>query len=104
LSERYQMPILVVHTPFSQRVPGWRAPQRELAHIHLSNFDGREHRLPQCGQLDLRVFLRQLAMDNFGGTISLELHPDALAFQDAEACSRLLKESVDFCRTHLGST
>jgi sugar phosphate isomerase/epimerase len=230
LSERYQIPVLVLHTPFSQRIPGWREPQRELArieqtlalaeqlhvetivvhlparmgwarinlppwslrlpwfsqdaqvvrwmqhdlstmqqqtpikiaienmpglrvanrtlnrhwwntivawrsvhtwltldtthwatfgldplaayhaagtrlaHIHLSNFDRREHRLPQCGQLDLRVFLRQLAMDNFGGTISLELHPDALAFQDAEACSRLLKESVEFCRTHLGST
>ncbi len=32
---------------------------------------------------------------------SLELHPDALAFDDAAALRSKLKASLDFCREHL---
>jgi sugar phosphate isomerase/epimerase len=81
----------------------YQAAGAKVCHVHLSNFDGREHRLPQRGRLDLAAFLRQLAADSYAGTICLELHPDALAYQDAEACGRLLRESVVFCREHLGA-
>jgi sugar phosphate isomerase/epimerase len=80
----------------------YRLAGKHVAHLHLSNFDGREHRLPQFGRLDLGQLLRQLAADGFAGTISLELHPDALGFPDPEAIRQRLAESVAFCREHLG--
>lgn len=33
LSDQYQLPVLVLHTPFSASVRGWREPERELARI-----------------------------------------------------------------------
>jgi sugar phosphate isomerase/epimerase len=82
----------------------YQATMSHVAHIHLSNYDGREHRLPQYGQLDLAAFLRQLMHTNYTGTICLELHPDALEFQDTDACQRLLCESVAWCRKQLRGT
>jgi sugar phosphate isomerase/epimerase len=82
-------------------IAAYQAATTRVAHIHLSNFDGREHRLPQRGQLDLAAFLRTLATNGFDGTVCLELHPDALEFKDHAACLRLLCESVAFCREHL---
>lgn len=72
-----------------------------VCHVHLSNYDGREHRLPHRGHLDLGNFLRTLARDGFAGTISIELHPDALDFTDSAALQRNLQQSVVFCREHL---
>jgi sugar phosphate isomerase/epimerase len=72
-----------------------------VCHVHLSNFDGQEHRLPHKGDLDLGAFLRMLAADSFSGTISLELHPEPLAYHDGEALRRNLQDSLDFCREHL---
>jgi sugar phosphate isomerase/epimerase len=34
----------------------YRAARGRVAHVHLSNFDGREHRLPHQGELDLGAF------------------------------------------------
>ncbi len=79
----------------------YRAAAGRVAHVHLSNFDGREHRLPHLGFLDLGAFLRALAADDFAGTVSLEVHPDALAFHDADLMLRHLCDSVAFCREHL---
>jgi sugar phosphate isomerase/epimerase len=79
----------------------YQAAGGRVCHIHLSNYDGREHRLPQAGMLDLGKFLRHLAADDYGGTIALELHPDALFFTDDLALRRSLRESVAFCRAGL---
>jgi sugar phosphate isomerase/epimerase len=80
----------------------YRAAGGRVCHVHLSNFDGQEHRLPHKGHLNLGKFLRGLAADSFAGTISLELHPEPLAYTDEEALRRNLQDSVDFCREHLG--
>lgn len=80
----------------------YRAARGRVAHVHLSNFDGREHRLPQRGDLDLGAFLGALAGDGFAGTISLELHPAALSFSNGPRLRRNLAASLDFCRHHLG--
>lgn len=79
----------------------YQAARGQVAHVHLSNFDGREHRLPHKGYLDLAAFLRALAADHFNGTISLEVHPDALDFYKADLILRNLHDSLHFCRQHL---
>lgn len=71
-------------------------------HVHLSNYkDGREHRLPHQGELDLAGFLQRLSKDNFAGTVCLELYPDSLGFQNDATIRQNLKDSVAFCRQHL---
>lgn len=80
----------------------YNAGKGRISHVHLSNFNGREHRLPHQGDLDLGRLLRQMAVDEFDGTITIELHPDALGFPDDQAIRRNLRESVAFCRQHLG--
>lgn len=83
-------------------ITAYRAAAGRVAHIHLSNFkDGREHALPQTGDLDIGAFLRTLSADGFSGTVSLELRPDALDYQDADAVRRNLRAATDFCRQHL---
>jgi sugar phosphate isomerase/epimerase len=79
----------------------YRAAGPHVCHVHLSNYDGRQHRLPQRGRLDLGAFLSALAADTFEGTVSVELHPDALGFPDDAAIRRNLRETVAFCREHL---
>jgi sugar phosphate isomerase/epimerase len=77
------------------------AAKDNICHVHLSNFDGREHRLPHKGRLNLAGLLTKMAEDGFAGTISLELHPDALEFDDHHALTRNLRESLAFCKEHL---
>jgi sugar phosphate isomerase/epimerase len=79
----------------------YRVAGKRVCHIHLSNYDGREHRLPHKGNLDLGRFLRALTADDFRGTISLELHPGPLEFSDDQALRRNLQDSLNFCREHL---
>lgn len=79
-----------------------RAAGERVKHIHLSNYEGgREHRLPQTGELDLAAFLRELAHMQFRGTVSVEVTPEALAFDTPKAMRRKLRDTLDFCRTHL---
>lgn len=79
----------------------YRAARGRVAHVHLSNHNGREHRLPHDGHLDLGAFLRTLAADGFAGTVSVELNPGALHFTDAKRLRRDLLHSLEFCREHL---
>jgi sugar phosphate isomerase/epimerase len=72
-----------------------------VCHVHLSNYDGREHRLPHVGLLDLGAFLRRMAADAFNGTICAELSPDALQCDDEAALRRNMRDSLMFCREHL---
>lgn len=78
-----------------------RAAGSRVKHIHLSNYDGKEHRLPQNGHLDLAAFLREVSRMPFDGTVSVEVNPDALAFDNPQATRRKLKETLEFCRQHL---
>lgn len=47
-----------------------------IGHVHLSNYDGREHRHPENGRLQLARFLALLAADQYEGAVSLEIYPD----------------------------
>jgi sugar phosphate isomerase/epimerase len=79
----------------------YRAAQSRVCHVHLSNYDGEEHRLPQNGHLDLAAFLHALAADHFGGTISLEVGPDVLGYMDRATLLANMKDCLRFCRDHL---
>jgi sugar phosphate isomerase/epimerase len=70
-----------------------------VRHVHLSNYDGREHRRPEVGRLHLDRFLAQLAADGYDGAVTLELHPDTLdAGKDDEHIVALLADSLRLCR------
>ena len=71
-----------------------------VAHVHLSNFDGRDHRSPVDGHLPLATFLRRLAQDSYPGAISVECSPDALQAEDEGKCRLELAAALTFCREH----
>ena len=71
-----------------------------VVHVHLSNFDGREHRSPPDGQLPLGELLRRLARDDYRGVITVETGPDAMDAQDEAKCLVALRRALAFCRTH----
>ena len=54
-----------------------------IAHVHLSDYDGRnEHLLPGRGILPLEPFVQWLGRRKFSGTIVIELSPHGLAAHD----------------------
>ncbi|MCZ7571898.1 MAG: sugar phosphate isomerase/epimerase [Ardenticatenaceae bacterium] len=75
----------------------------QVRHVHLSNFDGREHRRPESGHLRLDALLARMAADGYQGAITLELHPDALdaGSPDAQVVERL-GTSLAHCRRWAG--
>jgi sugar phosphate isomerase/epimerase len=79
----------------------YEAAQGRVCHVHLSNYDGYEHRLPHKGNLNLKTFLRRLAADKFAGTVSLELAPGSLIFKENGVMRHNLQASLDFTREHL---
>jgi len=70
-----------------------------VGHIHLSNYNGREHRRPEHGELDLEAFVKTVADSPYSGAVSLELHPDALGAgkEDAHVVT-LMRGSLNHCR------
>ena len=76
---------------------------QKVKHVHLSNYNGSEHRRPEDGSLRLDALLVSLAAGGYGYSISLELHPDAL---DAGASDsrivELLRGSLQYCRQAVG--
>lgn len=71
----------------------------KVRHVHLSNYDGREHRLPQHGPLALDQLLARMAADNYAHAVTLELSPDALrAGEDDETVLDELRGALDHCR------
>ena len=70
-----------------------------VKHIHLSNYNGREHRRPEDGELRLDRFLTHLNAAGYTGTITIEVSPDALDAGDDDAhLVNLLTNSLQFCR------
>ena len=71
-----------------------------VSHVHLSNYDGREHRSPPDGRLPLGPFLETLARDGYQGAVTVESDPGALDADDEQACLAALRRARSFCRTH----
>lgn len=81
----------------------YRRWRQQVQHVHLSNFDGREHRRPEVGTIRLDVLLEEMAKDGYQRSISLELHPDAL--EDGapdERIVELMAKSLMWCRRWAG--
>jgi len=74
--------------------------RERVAHVHLSNYDGREHRSPLDGHLPLAEFLRHLARDGYQGAITIECHPDALDAGDEAKCLVALRRALELCRRY----
>ncbi len=72
--------------------------RERIVNIHLSNFDGEEHRLPWNGVLPLERFVSRLAADGYAGVLTIELHPGALDAGDDDAVRGALRRCVRFCR------
>jgi sugar phosphate isomerase/epimerase len=73
-----------------------------LVHVHLSNYDGREHRSPLDGHLPLDALLRRLSRDGYRGAISIESCPEAMGAEDEGQCRTQLEQALAFCRQHAG--
>jgi len=71
-----------------------------VAHVHLSNYNGQEHRLLRDGHLPLADFLRRLNQDGYQGIITLELQPDALGAGDDNQVLANLRAAVGCYREH----
>ena len=79
---------------------GWKVvPYKD--DVHLSNYDGREHRLPPDGHLDLGALLRRLRENGYQGAISVEAGPEAFEAEDEARCRENLARVLAFCREHL---
>lgn len=79
----------------------YRQVKPKVAHIHLSNYNGREHQLLHCGLLPLAALLNKLAYDNFDGLVSLELGPISLQADDEIKLKQNLQASLAFCQQAL---
>lgn len=83
-----------VYTHFADRV----------RHLHLSNFDGQEHRRPEVGHLHLDRLLSHMVLDGYQGAISLELQPDTLSAGGSDdQVAALLADSLSRCRAWVAS-
>jgi sugar phosphate isomerase/epimerase len=77
----------------------YEAAADRVGHVHLSNFDGREHRRPEAGHLRLDRLLARLAASAYPGSVTLELHPDALeAGAPDTRVQTLMQVSLEYCR------
>jgi len=74
--------------------------RERVIHVHLSNYDGREHRSPPDGRLPLAGFLRRLARDGYRGVITVETDPSALDAGDEAKCLVALRRALEFCRSY----
>ena len=74
--------------------------RERVVHVHLSNYDGKEHRSPPDGRLPLTELLRRLARDGYQGAITFEGDPDALEARDEAKCLAALRRALKFCRSH----
>jgi len=74
--------------------------KERVSHLHLSNFNGKEHRRLEDGQLPLAELLGEMRADGYGGAVVVELDPSALAAHDEAALSDQLKHQLAFCQRH----
>ena len=87
----------------------WRTDPRKVydratgrvRHIHISNYDGRQHRLPHEGKLKLDKFLQHVAATGYEGDIAVETAPEAMETDDEARVRENLVASLAFCRENL---
>jgi sugar phosphate isomerase/epimerase len=77
--------------------------KERVAHVHLSNFNGAEHRLLDDGHLPLAALLRALMRDHYTGIVTTELDPEALHAEDEQVVRSHLARTVAFIREYVGS-
>jgi len=75
--------------------------RERIVHVHLSNFNGGEHRTPWDGHLDLGRFLRLLREEGYRGAVSVECEPESLNAWNTSLCQETLKRALAFCQEHL---
>jgi sugar phosphate isomerase/epimerase len=75
--------------------------KERIVHVHLSNFSGKEHRLPLDGHLPLGRLAQKLARDGYEGAISMELNPESLEAEDEAQVLDHLRQAASFCRESL---
>jgi len=75
-----------------------------VEHVHLSNFNGKEHRPPWDGHLPLDELLRRLKRDTFAGILCVELDPAPLQAEDEEKVKANLRRCYEFCAQYFGET
>lgn len=78
----------------------YRRLSGRVRHVHLSNFNGQQHRRLEDGHLPLADLLRALRDDSYQGAIVVEMGPDALEAQDEVQVLAHLQAQVAFCRQH----
>lgn len=71
-----------------------------IVHLHLSDYDGWEHRLPGQGHLPLAELLRRMSADGYRGLIVLETCPQALGAGKDVQVRRGLSDALRFCQEH----
>ena len=72
----------------------------KVRHVHLSNFDGREHRQPENGRLDLKRLIHCMSADGYKGFIVLETGPDTLKAHKGDTyVLRRMKSSLNIVRS-----
>jgi sugar phosphate isomerase/epimerase len=74
--------------------------KERVSHVHLSNFNGQEHRRLEDGHLPLADLLRALRDDGYQGAVVVELDPESLDAADETQALAHLKNQVAFCRQH----
>ncbi len=78
----------------------YRQLRERVIHLHLANFDGREHRLPSDGHLALDRLLHQMARDGYRHVITVETDPSAMDAEEEGTCLEAVRRGLTFCREH----
>jgi sugar phosphate isomerase/epimerase len=78
----------------------YRQIKARVCHLHLSNFNGEEHRRLEDGPLRLAELLREMRADSYQGAIVVELDPSAIATDDEARLIEQLRAQLAFCRNH----
>lgn len=72
--------------------------KKHIVHVHLADYDGKEHRLPGKGHLPLEELLQRLVADGFAGVVVVELDPEPLEAGTKAAVRAHLRAACEFCR------
>jgi len=73
----------------------------KIRHIHLSNFDGREHLEVEAGLIDMAAFLTHIKESGYQGGVCLEIMPEYFPAEDEKKTIALLKRNRKFIRKFL---
>ena len=74
---------------------------QRVVHVHLSNFDGKEHRELRRGVVDIAGFLRHLKTRGYQGDVCLEIMPESFPSEDEAATLAVLAANLAIIRENL---